>query len=240
MEKTRLDDLLVEKGLAADRKTAAALILAGRVLVDDQRIDKPGTSVDSTSEIRLKDRDQYVSRGGLKLEGALRDFAIDVDNTVCLDLGASTGGFTDCLLQHGARRVYALDVGKGQLDWKLQKDARVKVKDQVNVRNIHPSWIGEPVDLITIDVSFISLRLVLPPLRQFSPVRILALVKPQFEAERDEVSAGGIIVSEELRRTIVERIRQHAVDLGLEVLGQTVSPIAGQKGNQEYFLLLSC
>ncbi len=207
----------------------------------EQRVDKPGTAVDSSLSIRLKGgEERYVSRGGLKLEAALGALSVDVSGVACLDLGASTGGFTDCLLQNGARVVYAFDVGKGQLDWKLQTDPRVKVKDSINVRNIHPSLVGERVDLITIDLSFISLRLVLPGLRQFSPVRILALVKPQFEAERDEVGAGGIIRSQELRTAIVERIRQYAIELGFAVLGETPSPIPGQKGNREYFLLLSC
>jgi len=216
--------------------------LTGRVLVGEQRIDKPGTAVDPSLKIRLKggDQERYVSRGGLKLEAALRGLSIDVNQAVCLDLGASTGGFTDCLLRHGARVVYAFDVGKGQLDWKLQKDPRVKVKDSINVRNLHPSLVEERVDLITIDLSFISLRLVLPGLRQFAPVKVLALVKPQFEAERDEVGPGGIIRSDDLRQAIVQRIKQHAEDLGFALLGETPSPIPGQKGNREYFLLLSC
>ncbi len=240
MAKSRIDDLLVERGLAADRRTALALLMSGSVLADGQKIDKAGALVPSDAEIRLTDRRQkYVSRGGLKLEGALEHFSLKVEGTVCLDLGASTGGFTDCLLQHGAERVYSVDVGKGQLDWKLQRDPRVVVRDGCNVRYLAPGDFDEPIDLVTGDLAFISLRLVLPALRQLRVPQLLLLVKPQFEAERDEVDPGGLILSEEKRLEIVARVCTSAEELGFTCLGMTPSPITGQKGNREYFLLLS-
>lgn len=239
MEKTRLDDLLVQRGLAADRKEATAIILSGAVLVEEQRVDKAGTRVDSSSEIRIKGKPQkYVSRAGDKLEAALRDLGVDARDKVCMDLGASTGGFTDCLLQHGALKVYAFDVGRGLLHWKLQQDSRVVVRDAVNVRYIDPSHVAEPIDLITMDLSFISLRLILPALKEFRPVQILALVKPQFEARPDEVGPGGIIESLVKQREILDRIKEFAAEVGFTVLGELPSPVPGRQGNQEYFLLL--
>jgi len=236
MDKFRLDDLLVERGLAQSQKEARAIILSGVVLVDEQRIDKPGTRIDPSSEIRLKRADlKYVSRGGLKLEAALREFSIDLREGVCLDLGASTGGFTDCLLQHGARKVHAFDVGRGQLHWGLRQDPRVVVHDSSNVRHLTPSMIDDPVDLITVDVVFISLRLVLPPLKAFPGVQIVSLVKPQFEAERQELDPGGIVQSVQMQGRIVGRIRDFCVQEGFDVLGEIPSPVRGQKGNQEYF-----
>ncbi len=213
-----------------------------------QRLDKPGILLDSQSPIQVKPKDsKYVSRGGLKLEGALREFGISVQSCVCLDLGASTGGFTDCLLQHGARKVYAFDVGRGQMDWSLRQDPRVVVRDGVNVRNLETSMLEDAIDLVTVDLSFISLRLILPGLRRMlegrglrpeAGGRILALVKPQFEAERQEVGPGGLIRDPALQKAIVQRIRDSAEQEGFAVLGETPSPIMGQKGNQEYFLLL--
>ncbi len=213
--------------------------MSGLVWVDGQRLDKPGTHLDPSSKIRVKSRElRYVSRGGLKLEEALRCLAVPVSSQVCLDLGASTGGFTDCLLQHGSRKVYAFDVGRGQLNWKLRQDRRVVVREGVNVRYLVSSMVTDRVDLITIDVSFISLRLILPPLKQFPSARILALVKPQFEAESREVEAGGVIKSPKRQRQIVERIKSFACQEGFVILGEIPSPIAGQKGNREYFLFL--
>jgi 23S rRNA (cytidine1920-2'-O)/16S rRNA (cytidine1409-2'-O)-methyltransferase len=239
MEKTRVDDLLVQKGLAQDRKEALALILSGAVLANEQRVDRPAALLAPDTPLRLKKKSgPYVSRAGLKLEAALKALAIDVTGLVCADLGASTGGFTDCLLKRGARKIYALDVGKGQLDWKLQKDPRVIVRDGVNVRYLRPDDVGERIELITIDLSFISLRLVLPSLKAFAPVRVLALVKPQFEAERGEVGAGGIIRDPQLQEEIVERVSRFAAAEGYSVLGTVPSGLRGQKGNQEYFLLL--
>lgn len=179
-----------------------------------------------------------MSRAGDKLEAALRDLGVDARDKVCMDLGASTGGFTDCLLQHGARKVYAFDVGRGLLHWKLQQDSRVVVRDTVNVRYLDPSSGDEPIDLVTIDVSFISLRLILPPLKEFRPVQILALVKPQFEARPDEVGPGGIIESVVKQREILDRVREFATEEGFTVLGELPSPVPGREGNQEYFLLL--
>lgn len=239
MRKLRLDDLVVERGLATDLKEAAAIILSGVVLVNEQRVDKPGSQLSASSEIRLKTIERkYVSRGGLKLEVALRQLAISVQGKVCLDLGASTGGFTDCLLCHGARKVYAFDVGRGQLHWRLQQDPRVVMRDAVNVRHLVPSMVNDPVDLISVDVSFISLRLVLPPLRHFPSAEVVALVKPQFEARRDEVGKGGIIGDVRLQRRIVARLTSFAEEVGIHVLGEVPSPIAGQKGNREYFVHL--
>jgi 23S rRNA (cytidine1920-2'-O)/16S rRNA (cytidine1409-2'-O)-methyltransferase len=239
MAKARLDDLLIQKGLAEDRREALALILGGRVLVMDQRADKPGALVDPHAPVRLKRaKSAYVSRGGLKLEAALQGFGLSVRDSVCLDLGASTGGFTDCLLQHGARRVHAFDVGKGQIDWKLRTDTRVVVHDDFNVRYLEVSHVSEPVDLITLDLSFISLRKVLPALKPFAPVSLIALVKPQFEAERSEVGPGGLIESEELQLEILARVQEFAVNQGFRCLGAMESPILGQKGNREFLLCL--
>lgn len=235
----RLDVLLVEKGMAEDLKKATALILGGIVLVEEQRVDKPGTLIEPTSTIRIKSqKSKYVSRGGLKLEAALQEFEVQVRETVCLDLGASTGGFTDCLLQHGARKVYALDVGSGQLHWNLQQDPRVAVRDSVNVRFLDPSMIDDPVDLIVIDVAFISLRLIFPRLKLFPSAEIIALVKPQFEALREEVGPGGIIQDRQLQREIVDRVKEAAANEGLAFISEVASPLKGRKGNREYFLFL--
>ncbi len=239
MAKARLDDLLVQKGLAQDRKEALALVLSGRILIGGQRAETAGGLVDDQAEIRIKgERQAYVSRGGLKLEAALREFHLPLTGKICADLGASTGGFTDCLLQHGAARVHAFDVGKGQLDWRLRQDPRVIVHDAFNVRHLTPADVGEAVGLITLDLSFISLTKVLPALRAFAPVLIIALVKPQFEAEREEVGRGGIIQSSELQTEIVGRVKAFARQGGFEVLGETPSPIPGQKGNREFLILL--
>jgi len=215
------------------------LILSGRILVDDQRAETAGGLVDDAAEIRIKgERLAYVSRGGLKLEAALREFHVPVAGKICADLGASTGGFTDCLLKHGAARVHAFDVGKGQLDWRLRQDPRVVVHDDFNARYLRPNDVEEPVDLITLDLSFISLTKVLPALRAFARVLIIALVKPQFEAERGEVGSGGVIQSPELQAEIVGRVKRFAVAGGFQLLGETPSPIPGQKGNREFLLLL--
>ena len=201
-------------------------------------MDKPGEQVDPASGIRIKELPKkYASRGGLKLEAALHQLQVQVEDRICMDLGASTGGFTDCLLQHGARKVYAFDVGRGQLHWKLQQDPRVIFRDTLNVRYLNTSMVEDPVDLVTVDVSFISLRLVLPPLKPFS-AEVLALVKPQFEALPQEVEPGGLITSPGKRKEIVERVKTFALSKGFSLRGEVASPITGQKGNQEYFLLL--
>jgi len=237
--KQRLDALLVARGIAEDTQQATAIILSGVVLVDEQRVDKPGMLIDSASEIRTKGTEQpYVSRAGFKLEAALRQFAIQVQGKVCIDLGASTGGFTDCLLQQGAEKVYAFDVGRGQLHWDLQQDARVVVRDSTNVRYLTQAMVDDPVDLITVDLAFISLRLIFPCLKQFPSAEIIALVKPQFEARREEVPAGGIIHDKELQVEIVGRVKAFAASEGFYLLGETASALEGRKGNQEYFLYL--
>ncbi len=239
MTRLRLDQLLVQKGLAADRRQAEAWILRGLVQVEGRRVDKAGTPTDEGAEIQVAAPPRYVSRGGLKLEAALAGSGLDPSGLVCLDLGASTGGFTDCLLQHGARRVYAFDVGHGQLDWNLRQDPRVVVRERVNVRRLTPDEIPDLPRLVTIDLSFISLRLVLPRLEQFGPLDVLALVKPQFEARREEVEAGGVIRDEATRLRIVARVRRFAVREGFQVRGQVPSPVAGAKGNREEFLVLA-
>jgi 23S rRNA (cytidine1920-2'-O)/16S rRNA (cytidine1409-2'-O)-methyltransferase len=239
MGKKRLGELLVELGHARDHKEAAAIALSGAVLVNGQKVDKVGTRVDSQAEIQLIARaGKYVSRGGLKLEAAIKAFALDVSKLVCLDLGASTGGFTDCLLKFGARRVYAFDVGKGQLDWDLQNDPRVIVRDNFNVRYLRPSILEDKIDLVTADLSFISLKQVLPALKRIEKARFLVLVKPQFEAMKGEVAKGGLIRSESKRLEIVERVKEFARRQGFEVAAEMLCPIPGQKGNREYFLLL--
>ena len=230
----------MERGLADNRKSAAAIILRGVILVEEQRVDKPGTLIDSTAAIRSTFADRkYVSRAGFKLEAALRQFAVRAKGKICLDLGASTGGFTDCLLQQGAAKVYAFDVGRGQLHWNLQQDARVVVRDSINVRHLTRSMVDDPIDLITVDLAFISLRLILPRLKQFSGAKVIALVKPQFEARRDEVGAGGIIHSTQLQEQILQRVKRFTLSEELSILDEMVSPLEGRKGNQEYFLFLS-
>jgi 23S rRNA (cytidine1920-2'-O)/16S rRNA (cytidine1409-2'-O)-methyltransferase len=238
----RLDQLVFERGLAESRSRAQALILAGRVVVDDHRVDKPGTRIDPGAQIRIKGTDHpWVSRGGVKLQGALKEFALQVEGLVALDVGASTGGFTDCLLQHGAKHVYALDVGRGQLHNKLVGDDRVESIEGQNIRELEKDALSEQVDLAVMDLSFISLRLALPPvLPHLKPGgRILALVKPQFEVGKGQVGKGGIVRDEKLREEAVEGIAQFAESLGLKVLGRSQSCLAGADGNIEYFLQLS-
>jgi 23S rRNA (cytidine1920-2'-O)/16S rRNA (cytidine1409-2'-O)-methyltransferase len=240
-KKQRLDQLVFERGLAGSRSRAQALILAGRVVVDDHRVDKPGTRVDPGALIRIKGSDHpYVSRGGVKLQGALEEFSLEVRGLVALDVGASTGGFCDCLLQHGAERVYALDVGRGQLHNKLLGDPRVVSIEGQNIRELKAGALDEKVDLAVMDLSFISLRLALPQLLpHLKPGgRILALVKPQFEVGRGRVGKGGIVRDEKLREEAVEGIARFAESLGLKVEGRTESRLPGADGNVEYFLLL--
>ncbi len=241
MEKTRVDDLLIAENLAADRKEALALLLAGRVLVDEQRVEKPGDLIDPASRLRVKGPEhRFVSRGGLKLEGALHDLSVDVAGSVCVDLGVATGGFTDCLLQSGARKVFAFDVGRGQLHWKLQNDPRVEWRDSFNVRHLDRATIGEKVDLIVGDLSFISITAVLPSLKSFDDARLLLLVKPQFEARRSEVGDGGLILDDLLRSRILDRVKATIESLGFSLLGEAPAVVKGRKGNQEVFLLLEC
>jgi len=240
MPKTRLDILLVSRGLAPSREKAQAMILAGLVEVDGRRVDKAGTAVDVDAPVRVSGPPHpYVSRGGVKLAAALDAFSIDPSGLVCLDVGASTGGFTDCLIQRGARKVYAVDVGSGQLDAKLRNDARVVVLEGINARRIGTEQVPEPVELATMDLSFISLRLVLPAvLNLLAPnATLIVLVKPQFEAGREEVPRGGIVRSEKVHRRVVEEIGRFGAELSLRPEGEIPSPILGARGNREFLLV---
>ncbi|MCS7207101.1 MAG: TlyA family RNA methyltransferase [Dehalococcoidia bacterium] len=236
--RTRLDTLLVERGLAPTREKAQALVLAGQVLVDGQPARKPGQTVDPSAHVEVLAPLPYVSRGGIKLAHALDTFRISVEGKVCLDVGASTGGFTDCLLQRGARRVYAVDVGRGQLDLRLRRDPRVVVMEGVNAR--YPFPLPEPVDLITVDVSFISLRLVLPSVARHlgRGGTVLCLVKPQFEAPRQKVGKGGVVRDPTVHAQAIASVAVWAIGQGWRVRGITPSPILGDKGNREFFLWL--
>jgi 23S rRNA (cytidine1920-2'-O)/16S rRNA (cytidine1409-2'-O)-methyltransferase len=237
--KSRLDLLLVSRGLAPTREKAQALILAGLVAVEGRPAAKAGESFDVEAAIAVAGPPHpYVSRGGVKLAAALDHFEIDPTGWVCLDVGASTGGFTDCLLQRGAARVYAVDVGHGQLDARLRADPRVVVRERVNARSLSIAEVPEAADLTVADVSFISLRLILPavvPLTKKDGA-VIVLVKPQFEAGRGEVPRGGIVRSEETRRRVVEEVAEAGRALGLEVAGSIPSPIRGARGNEEFLL----
>jgi 23S rRNA (cytidine1920-2'-O)/16S rRNA (cytidine1409-2'-O)-methyltransferase len=239
--KKRLDVLLVEKGLASSRQRARALIMAGKVLVDTLRVDKTGTQIHIDSEITIKGQVlPYVSRGGIKLAAAIKEMEISVLNCTCMDVGASTGGFTDCLLQNGAAKVYAVDVGYGQLAWKLRQDRRVVVIERTNVRHMSESAIAEPVDLVTIDASFISLKIVVPAVLKFmSPnAKVLALIKPQFEAGKGRVGKGGVVRDEQMRQEIIADLTQYFKSLNLQCGPVIPSPILGPKGNHEYIIVL--
>ena len=239
--KRRLDVLLVERGLVQGLQRALALILAGEVWVNGQRLSKAGTLVPEDAAIRITGKEiPYVSRGGLKLEAALRQFEIDVTGFSCLDVGASTGGFTDCLLQHGARQVTAVDVGYGQLHWKLRSDPRVKVIERANIRHLDPRAIPEGVDLACIDVSFISLKIVVPAVLKFlkRPGQIICLVKPQFEVGKKMVEKGGVVRDPALHQAVIEDVAGALNESGLRQLGVIPSPILGPKGNQEYLAYL--
>ncbi|WP_298268285.1 TlyA family RNA methyltransferase [Geobacter sp.] len=237
----RLDKLLVDRGVVQSRDRARALIMAGQVVVNDHLVDKVGARIPVDAEIRLKGEDiPYVSRGGLKLARALDEFAIDVTGLVAIDVGASTGGFTDCLLQRGARKVFAVDVGYGQLAWKLRQDPRVVNLEKTNIRYLEPAVLGESPDLAVIDASFISLDKVLPPtLRLVRPGgAVVALIKPQFEVGRGEVGKGGVVRDEGKHREVVANVVALAESLGLTVRGVTESPILGPKGNREFLVYL--
>ena len=240
MEKIRLDKLLVSRDLAPTIQKAQALILAKAVKVNEACLDKADTLVPADAEIKLKGTDNpYVSRGGLKLKGALDEFALNVDGLVALDVGASTGGFTDCLLQAGAKNVYALDVGYGQLAWKLRQDKRVVVIERTNIRHYDGADIEEPPDLATVDVSFISLKVVLPAILRLlkEEALILALIKPQFEAAREEVGKKGVIEDQSVQERVVEEICEFCRSINLEDLRTCASSILGPAGNKEFFIL---
>jgi 23S rRNA (cytidine1920-2'-O)/16S rRNA (cytidine1409-2'-O)-methyltransferase len=244
--KLRVDKLLVDRGLAASRERAQALILGGKVLVNDQKVDKAGAQVSMDAAVRLLGEDlKYVSRGGLKLERALEHWQIDVTGKVCLDVGSSTGGFTDCLLQRGAARVIAIDTGYGQMDFKLRQDSRVRLLEKTNARYVTVELIGETVDLIAIDVAFISATLVLPPvIRAAFPQsaderrgrQVIVLVKPQFEAGREFVSKGGIVRDEAAQWASVEKVKQTLLDINCTRTDVIESPILGAEGNREFLL----
>jgi 23S rRNA (cytidine1920-2'-O)/16S rRNA (cytidine1409-2'-O)-methyltransferase len=240
-QKKRLDVLLVERALTPSRELARRLIMAGQVLVDGQPIAQPGARVAAHARVSLQARCPYVGRGGLKLEAVLARFEVDVTGLVVADIGASTGGFTDCLLQHGARKVYAIDVGYGQLAWSLRQDTRVVVMERVNARYLTADDLPERVDMVTIDVSFISLLLVLPgALQVLKPGgQIIALVKPQFEAGRRQVGKGGIVRDPTVYRDVLHRLTTWACTRGLVVRHIMPSPITGADGNVEFFLHLT-
>jgi 23S rRNA (cytidine1920-2'-O)/16S rRNA (cytidine1409-2'-O)-methyltransferase len=236
--KIRLDQLLIDRGLADSISKAQALILAGEISVGDVRVDKPGSAVPESAQISVSSRTpKFASRAGQKLEGALDDFSINVANLICLDIGASTGGFTDCLLQRGAARVYAVDVNIAQLAWKLQQDPRV-VKIERNARELHADEIAEAVDLSVVDVSFISATKVLAPAAATleASADLLVLVKPQFELPKEDIPAGGVVTNQELHQKAVEKVRIAATIAGLDILGVSPSRLTGAEGNQEYFL----
>ena len=243
--KARLDKLLVDRGIVPSRERAQRLILAGKVLVDEQRVDKAGAQVAADCVIRLLGQDlKYVSRGGLKLERALAHWSINVEGKLCLDVGASTGGFTDCLLQNGARRVIAIDTGYGQMDFKLRQDTRVRLLEKTNARYLTAEALGEAVDFVAMDVSFISATLVLPALVESafsggalrSGRRMVVLVKPQFEVGREQVGKGGIVRDEKAQLAALDKVRSAVANLGAVQMESIESPILGAEGNREFLL----
>ena len=239
--KERLDVLLVSRGLAASRDKAKAVIMAGIVYVDGQKEDKAGSTFADTVNIEVRGNTlKYVSRGGLKLEKAMSHFGLTLDGKVCMDVGASTGGFTDCMLQNGAVKVYSIDVGHGQLDWKLRNDPRVVCMERTNIRYVVPEDIGEPAQFVSIDVSFISLTKVLYPVRQLlaDEGEIVCLIKPQFEAGREKVGKKGVVRDPAVHLEVIESVMQYAASIGFELLHLEFSPIKGPEGNIEYLLHL--
>lgn len=243
MKKTeRLDVLLVTRGFCETRAKAQSLIMAGEVYVNQQKCDKSGTAVDMEAEIEVRGNAcPYVSRGGLKLEKALKSFGVDPSGYVCSDSGASTGGFTDCLLQQGAKKVYAIDVGYGQLAWKLREDPRVVCMERTNIRYVTPEQLGEPLDLSVVDVSFISLKLVLPVIHSLLKPdgQVLCLIKPQFEAGKDKVGKKGVVRDPAVHREVLEKFILLAEDLAFTIRDLTYSPVKGPEGNIEFLAHLS-
>lgn len=239
--KERLDVLLVKRGLAASREKAKAVIMAGSVFVDNQKEDKAGTMFPDTVQIEVRGNTlKYVSRGGLKLEKAMTHFGLSLDGCVCMDVGSSTGGFTDCMLQNGAVKVYAIDVGHGQLDWKLRNDPRVVCMEKTNIRYVTPEQIPEPIDFASIDVSFISLTKVLGPVRALlkDGGRIVCLIKPQFEAGREKVGKKGVVREKSVHLEVIQMVMDFALSAGFQILNLDYSPIRGPEGNIEYLLYL--
>lgn len=241
--KKRLDVLLVEQGYAESRTKAQAVIMSGSVYVEGQKADKPGISYEENVAIEVRGAScPYVSRGGLKLEKALRDFGVDPKGYVCSDSGASTGGFTDCLLQQGASKVFAIDVGYGQLDWKIRSDPRVVVMERTNVRYVTPEQLGEPLDLSVIDVSFISLRIVLPVVKTFLKPhsgQVLCLIKPQFEAGKEKVGKKGVVRDPAVHKEVLDSFLSLVAETGFTILGLTFSPVRGPEGNIEFLAHLT-
>ena len=236
--KKRLDVLLTEQGYADTRSKAQAIIMSGMVYVDGQKADKPGISYEETVSIEVRGETcPYVSRGGLKLEKALRDFGVKPDGFVCSDSGASTGGFTDCLLQQGAKKVFAIDVGYGQLDWKIRSDPRVVVMERTNIRFVTSEQLGEPLDLSVVDVSFISLKLVLPVIKSLLKQdrgQVLCLIKPQFEAGKEKVGKKGVVRDPATHKEVLDNFVALAEELEFHILGLTFSPVKGPEGNIEF------
>lgn len=240
-EKKRLDVLLTERGLQESRQRAQAVIMSGEVFVNGQRVDKPGTAVAEDAQIEVRGGTlAYVSRGGLKLEKAMAAFPIDLNGAVCADIGASTGGFTDCMLQNGAEKVYAVDVGYGQLAWNLRNDPRVVNLERTNARYLTREQISEEVQFFSVDVSFISLTLILPPVRELLAPggQAVCLIKPQFEAGREKVGKKGVVRDRAVHEEVIEKIRCFALENGYSVLGLTYSPVKGPEGNIEYLIYL--
>ena len=242
MKRERIDKLLVDRGLIESRTKAQAVIMAGSVLVDEKRVDKPSESYPADANIRIKGggpETRYVSRGGLKLEAALRNFHILPDGWVCIDVGSSTGGFTDCLLQHGAARVFAVDVGTNQMVWRLRTDPRVVVMEKTNARDLQPEDFDSQFDLAVIDVSFISVTKLLPVILPLltDRGRVITLIKPQFEVGKGEVGKGGIVREPEKHGRVVHAVNSFAEELGLKVSGVIESPILGAEGNKEFLAL---
>ena len=239
--KNRLDIILTERGYYPSREKAKAAVMAGIVFVNGQKVDKAGTSVDYEAEIYIKENIcPYVSRGGLKLEKALKEFKIDLTDAVCVDIGASTGGFTDCMLQNGAVKVFAIDVGRGQLAWKLRQDERVVCMEKTNIRYVLPEDLGEPIDFSSIDVSFISLTKVLLPIHNYLRAhgQIVALIKPQFEAGREKVGKKGVVREKSTHIEVIEMVKDYALSIGFDILNLDFSPIRGPEGNIEYLIHL--
>ena len=239
--KERLDVLLVKRNLAASREKAKAIIMSGNVFVDGQREDKAGTTFPEEVQIEVRGHTlPYVSRGGLKLEKAIHNFDVSVDGKVCTDVGSSTGGFTDCMLQNGAKKVFAIDVGRGQLDWKLRQDERVVCMEKTNIRYVTPEDLGEEIDFSSIDVSFISLTKVLLPIHEYLTEhgQIVALIKPQFEAGREKVGKKGVVREKSTHLEVIDMVIQYAMSIGFAVLNLEFSPIKGPEGNIEYLVHL--
>ena len=243
MAKIRLDVYLTEKGLTTSRERAKALIMAGQVYIKNQKCDKAGTMLDENeTEVEVRGEQlKYVSRGGLKLEKALKEFGVNPTGYVCSDSGASTGGFTDCLLQQGAKKVFAIDVGYGQLDWKIRSDPRVVVMERTNVRHVTSEQLGEPLDLSVVDVSFISLRIVLPVIKTFLKAdgQVLCLIKPQFEAGREKVGKKGVVRDPQTHKEVLDQFVLLAKELNFQIMGLTFSPVKGPEGNIEFLAHLS-